>query len=83
MSPQPKSTHTVVLDVFRHFIPIAVAALATWALWEWNWMVAVASLATVYSIALKVAGFITQPLYELTPEARWFRQNHKDWHRSR
>jgi hypothetical protein len=39
-------------------------------IWEWNWIVGLIAAIPIYVIIMNIIGFITLPIYALTPENR-------------
>jgi hypothetical protein len=69
-----KSAATILLDSLRHIIILAATGYTTFAIWRWSWIAAALALIPVYIIMLNVFGFLTLPLYLLTPETRHVRE---------
>ena len=62
------------LDVVRHLLILAATAYVTVLLWRWSWIAAIVACLPVYVVALNVFGFLTLPLYALTPEVKRARE---------
>ena len=81
-APPPKNSLTkTYLDAFRNLLVIAATGLCVYLLWKWNWIVAVILAIPAYILMLNVFGFLTLPLYLLTPESRFGRKLLKDLNR--
>lgn len=65
-----KSGVTIILDVLRNLLILAATGYATFLAWRYNWIVALVGFLPLYVIFLNVFGFLTLPLYRLTPENR-------------
>jgi hypothetical protein len=78
MSAHPKSGVTVALDVIRNLLSVGATVYVGWLVWDWNAIVAVVACVPAYVVALNLAGFLTRPLYALTPEARAARKTEKE-----
>lgn len=72
-----KSATTVFLDLLRNALILAATGYVTFALWRWHWIVAVVALVPVYIVMLNLFGFLTLPLYLLTPETKRAREMEK------
>ena len=72
-----KSATTVCLDLLRYALILAATAYATLWLWSWNGVVAMIAIVPVYIVALNIFGFLTLPLYLLTPETKRAREMEK------
>ena len=72
-----KTAATALLDLLRWMLIVAATGYATFAIWRWNWIAAVVGLIPVYIIMLNVFGFLTLPLYLLTPETKRAREMQK------
>jgi hypothetical protein len=57
-------------DVVRYVLILAATSYATFLIGQWHWIVAVLACVPVYIVALNLFGFLTLPLYLLTPEVR-------------
>lgn len=65
-----KSGATILLDILRNLLIIAATGYVILLIWQWHWIVALIAIIPVYIIMLNLLGFITLPLYTLTPENR-------------
>lgn len=72
-----KSGATMFLDLLRNALILVATGYATYAIWRWHWIAGVVALVPVYIVMLNVFGFLTLPLYLLTPEARRVREMEK------
>ena len=59
-----------LLDIVRYLLILAGTSYVTVSIWRWNWIVAILACAPVYFVMLNLFGFLTLPLYLLTPEVR-------------
>jgi hypothetical protein len=65
-----KSGTTILLDITRHLLTLAVTAGGVFLLWRWNWVAGLLAAFPIYVVVLNTVGFLTLPLYSLTPECR-------------
>jgi hypothetical protein len=65
-----KSWTTILLDLARHLLVLALTGYLLVHIWHWQWMVAIIAALPVYLICLNLVGFATLPFYALTPENR-------------
>ena len=65
-----KSSVTIVFDVVRNVLVLVGTGYVSVLIWQYNWVLALVALLPVYAILLNVFGFLTLPLYQLTPENR-------------
>lgn len=65
-----KSKTTIFFDFLRNLIILVVTGYITYLIWEWNWIVAVIAAIPIYVIVMNIIGFLTLPLYMLTPESK-------------
>ena len=65
-----KSGATIILDIVRNLLILAATGYVTVLIWRYNWIIALLGLLPVYFVFLNVFGFLTLPLYHLTPENR-------------
>ena len=65
-----KSGVTICLDIFRHLLVIAGTCYAVFLIWKLNWIIALVAAIPVYIVMLNLFGFLTLPLYAITPENR-------------
>jgi len=68
MVPKP------LLDVVRNVLILAATSYATFLIWQWHWIAALVACVPVYVVMLNLFGFLTLPLYLLTPEVRQARE---------
>jgi hypothetical protein len=54
----------------RNVLILAATGYAVYLIWRWNWIIALIVAIPFYIIMLNVFGFLTLPLYALTPENR-------------
>ena len=59
-----------LLDVIRNLLILAATVYATFLIWQWHWIAALVACIPVYIVMLNLFGFLTLPLYLLTPEVR-------------
>jgi hypothetical protein len=62
------------LDAVRHILILGAWGYATLLLWQWHWIAALLACVPVYVVMLNLFGFLTLPLYMLTPEVRQARE---------
>ena len=60
----------MLLDIVRNFLILVAAGYTVFLIWKWNWIVALLADIPIYVIMLNLIGFLTLPLYRLTPENR-------------
>lgn len=65
-----KSGATIFLDILRNLLILIVTGYVVFLIWKWNWIVALIAAIPVYIVVLNFFGFLTLPLYALTPENR-------------
>jgi hypothetical protein len=65
-----KSDATKFLDIFRNLLILGGTGYTVFLIWKWFWIVAIIAAIPVYIIMLNFFGFLTLPLYALTPENR-------------
>lgn len=65
-----KSGTAICLDIARNLMALGTAGGVVVFLWGWNWIIALFAVIPAYIIALNLVGFLTLPLYGLTPENR-------------
>src|SRR5262249_46898849 len=74
MTPEPwshtKSTTTLCFDVVRHVLIAATTGYVVVRTWNWQWVVALVVALPLYVALLNLIGFLTLPLYMITPENR-------------
>ncbi len=63
-----KSGVTILLDVIRNIFILVATGFVVFLLWKWHWLVAVLAAIPVYIVTMNLVGFLTLPLYMLTPE---------------
>lgn len=71
---QTKSSFTITLDIIRNLLIIAITIYLLIIIWKWNWIVAIICSIPIYVIIMNIIGFISLPLYYLTPEHRKSKQ---------
>ena len=59
-------TATTALDFVRYLLIAVATAYATFLIWRWSWIAAVAACVPVYIIMLNAVDFLTLPLYTFT-----------------
>lgn len=64
----PKSGMTIFLDSLRHLLILSATGYLVFLIWKWNLIVAIIAAFPIYIIMLNFFGFLTLPLYALTPE---------------
>ena len=72
---------TRLLDVARHALILVGTWYALRWLWQVSWILALVAAIPVYIVMLNLCGFLTLPLYALTPETRAKRQALKELER--
>lgn len=65
-----KSGTTICLDIVRNLLALGAAGGVVFLIWKWNWIVALVAAIPLYIVMVNLAGFLTLPLYGLTPENR-------------
>ena len=65
-----KSGTTIFLDIIRNLLILAATCYVVFLIWKWNWIIALIAAVPVYVIWLNLFGFLTLPLYTVTPENR-------------
>ena len=65
-----KSGATIFLDVLRYLLILAATGFTVFVTWKRNWIIALIGVIPVYLVMLNFFGFLTLPLYALTPENR-------------
>jgi hypothetical protein len=63
-----------LLDVVRNLLVLAATGYGTVLVWRWNWIAAIVACIPIYIVMLNLFGFLTLPLYALTPEVRRARE---------
>lgn len=63
-----KSGVTILLDVIRNVLILIATGFLVFLIWKWHWIAAVLAAIPVYIVMMNVVGFLTLPLYMLTPE---------------
>ncbi len=75
---QVKSSITkTILDILRNLLIVVVTLYVTNVLWQMNWLYGIIGLIPIYIVFLNIFGFITLPLYFLTPESKQVRSSNK------
>ena len=67
---QTKSSIVKLLDIFRNLLIILLTIYLLQLLWTWSWIVTIIVAIPVYVIVLNIIGFVTLPLYYLSPERK-------------
>lgn len=65
-----KSGTTIFFDVVRHLLILSGTCYAIFLIWKHSWIFALIAAIPTYVIMLNLFGFLTLPLYILTPENR-------------
>ena len=65
-----KSGATIFLDILRNLLILIATGYVIFLIWRWNWIVALIAAIPVFIAMLNFFGFLTLPLYALTPENR-------------
>lgn len=65
-----KSGMTIFFDIVRHILILAGTSYVLFLIWNHSWIFALFAAIPVYVIMLNLFGFLTLPLYLLTPENR-------------
>lgn len=65
-----KSGTTLFFDVIRHLLILSGTCYVVFLIWQRSWLVAIIATIPIYLILLNLIGFLTLPLYLLTPESR-------------
>ena len=65
-----KSGTTFFLDILRNLLILIATGYVVLLIWKWNWIIALIVAIPVYIIMLNLFGFLTLPLYAITPENR-------------
>jgi hypothetical protein len=65
-----KSGVTILLDVIRNALILIAAGFLVFLIWKWHWIAAMLAAIPVYIVMMNLVGFLTLPLYMLTPENR-------------
>lgn len=63
-----KSGTTKFLDISRNLLILGATGYTVFLIWKWFWIVALIAAIPVYIIMLNLFGFLTLPLYAITPE---------------
>ncbi len=69
-----KSKTTILLDMLRHVLILAVTLWSVSWVWHLHWLIGLIALIPIYLVALNLIGFATLPLYALRPEAADYRK---------
>jgi len=64
----PKSAVWLFSDFIRHLLIVAGTIAVLYFLWKIHWLLAPLAALPVYILMVNLVGFITLPLYILTPE---------------
>jgi hypothetical protein len=65
-----KSGTTIFIDILRNLLILIATGYASFFIGKWNWIIALIAAIPIYIIMLNLFGFLTLPLYALTPENR-------------
>lgn len=65
-----KSWPTIILDFARNILAILGTIYIVFLIWNYSWIIALIAAIPVYILNLNLVGFMTLPLYKLTPEAK-------------
>ena len=76
-----KSSFTIILDIIRNILILAISGYIVYLLWNWHWLAAIIGAIPIYIIVMNIIGFITLPLYLLTPENRLLKKTSKAMNR--
>lgn len=71
---QTKSSFAKILDIIRNLLIIITTIYLLTFIWRWNWIIAIICAIPVYVIIMNIIGFVTLPLYYLTPEHKESKQ---------
>lgn len=63
-----KSGTTLFIDVVRHLLILSGTCYVVLFIWKYSWIIALIVAIPAYIIMLNLFGFLTLPLYLLTPE---------------
>ena len=63
-----KSGTTIFFDVVRHLLILSGTCYTIFLIWQRSWIFGLLAIIPVYVIMLNLFGFLTLPLYLLTPE---------------
>ena len=74
---QIKSSFTKILDFTRNVLIILTTLYLLIFLWKLSWIYAVIGAIPIYIILLNIFGFLTLPLYFLTPEHKELKKSKK------
>lgn len=74
---QIKSSFTKILDFTRNLLIVLTTLYLLTFLWKWHWIYAIVGAIPIYIILLNIFGFLTLPLYLLTPENKEFKKSKK------
>jgi hypothetical protein len=69
-----KSNFTKFLDVLRNLSILALTIYSCYLIRDYNWIIALIAAIPIYVILLNLIGFLTLPLYMLTPESKQARK---------
>ena len=72
-----KSLMWYILDFLRHILIFAGTAVVAWYLWKIDWRIGAISILPVFILLLNIIGFLTLPIYDITPEVRTGRKMFK------
>lgn len=69
---------TRLLDLVRYALILLGTAYLTYWLWQWHWIAGLVGCIPIFVIFVNVVGFLTLPLYALTPEASEIRREEEE-----
>jgi len=70
MNSHNKSLVTIIFDVIRNILILIATIYVLSLLWQWHWLSAVVGAIPIYVLIMNIIGFLTLPVYLLTPENR-------------
>ena len=68
-----------LLDICRNLLILVATGYTVSLIWNWSWIFALLAVIPVYIIMLNIIGFLTIPLYAITPENRRMAKVWKDF----
>ena len=71
-----KSGVTILFDVIRNALVLIATGFLVFLIGKWHWIAAVLAAIPVYVVMLNLFGFLTLPLYMLTPEKKLMAKAH-------
>ena len=69
-----KSSFTKFLDFFRNIVILILTGYVLYLLFGWHWLASIIGAIPIYIIIMNIIGFLTLPLYLLTPEKKLLRK---------